>query len=537
MVAKGLLFDFNCRIIGCEKIIIEYDKNLIDKKYALSIANNYINLLINIVEDHNITIKDVLNINLYKYHSTKLKYKEINNKVYNEIYSKINETWLNVLKSNEDDFIHSGGDSLKAMELIATINKKLKTNISVMSFLKYPYKSNIINLINKNDLIIPSKKNFKLTYTQKIILTDNIVNENFIKNTLILDLKIDNQLQFNKENIFNNIKKVIDINNGLNIRFNYIDNDIFQYIFEDNLFYNIKATDYDKLNIEDEINEFAQEKLILNLPMYKVIINFNKEISILFLINHLICDGKSIIILKNDLLDIFSGKEINKRTSIDKCLNEIDIVLKNSIEYESFWKKELNKFIDTDNKIIKESTKSKYIFKSIDNNLINKIKNTINIKCSLNTFLFTAFSRLLKTYDINFFNIIISGRTLSYTNDIFGMFINTVPISLLNKDINIEYMNEYMLNIISKQYFDFEKYYTGNLDILYIFQPKELDNNNSNEFVMNLESKVPFAFEILESNSVDIRAVFMENIFSYKKIEKMINEFIEICDNLVNEIS
>lgn len=505
--------DFNFRVINNEYIFIDYNSNSIDEDYVTLFLSNYKLILKLVLENSNTTLFSIKNKVKTYLNNNNLDNNNLDGEIkFNNLekFDFLNIIWRKILNSDQSNFVLAGGDSLKAMELINTINDFYSTSISTHHFLKNPNKMFLYELLENKKSEICLNSEYTISYSQKKILTDILLNENHYKNLLSFKFNFTNE---NIDEVINHIIKVLDNNAGIFINLKYKDGEILQYLNKGDLSKVIKIIKDDNFDDIYYINKSSLEIELFESLLFRCFINVNSN-QILFVISHIICDGKSLDIIKNDFKLVFSGKELVKH-------NDILLYLENRSEVNKGYNYyEINSKYSTDNdytapNLINKNT-SKCIIFNLEDDIIKMFSNVSSYKINYNTIFLTAFSRMLKNMNIDIFNIILDGRTLNNSSDVFGMLTNIVPFKTYYKE-KIDEIQQILLECIYFQYYDFENINLSQNGIFYIYQPTDIKIESiDNNFI----SQVPFGFEVI--NNKYLRIAYSENYYSTQEIKNML---------------
>ena len=336
------------------------------------------------------------------------------------------------------NFFNLGGNSLKAMQLVSKIKNDYE--ISVSDILKAKTIRDIsTKLSNKKESIRISKSTatqFPATKSQEgIYFASSIHPESIIYNTPTA-ISIEGML--NKNKLEESINLVLKNNRILRSYFTIENNEVIQNISECKPI----SLNYLKVNKEEVSSHFLnfvkpfilQEPLLLKFRLLEI----EKNHHILFIdIHHLINDGYSQNLLVKEIFDLYNNFNVDnqKIDYLDYSLIEKEINKEKALKY---WKDNLNQF---------EKTQIPFDFPETDFNndghqvilnipevLYNKLNSiSKNLNITNYTVFLTAFAIL--EYKFSRKNTVtiggfFSGRDNLETQNMLGMFVSTLPITL-----------------------------------------------------------------------------------------------------------
>lgn len=494
-----------------------------------------------------------------------------------------------------DDFFDLGGHSLKAMQVIARVRKMLNVEVSIKSLFA---KSNFYEFVREiNDL---KKKNLQLekdwlvhvngdqgiplSYTQRRIwfLEQHVVS-NHVYNIASL-LEIEGFLDTDKlkdaveiiaqrhDNLRMSIKKfqgepIQKISDKLKLEYEVMDlslinNDIANKIVDDHI-YRLVRKKYDFENGP----LWRMKTFKLTNKQYKLLINFH----------HIICDGWSIKIFMDELVDCYRQLMEDKSIKFNslsynyKDYSYSQLQLADSASWTAkrrFWQDYLkgdlqNLNLPTDfQRKPQNSFNGNSIYFTITGTLYKKIKNiTEKYDTTLFNVLMTSYNIFLYRYTQQK-NIIVgttvANRSHSELESIIGFFANTLVFKTsidgdkIFSDI-LTKMHQESLEIFSNQDIPFESILeaiSADRDFSYssLFQTMfVLQNNQKADFkVSGIKAKwLPINQEtakfdlslFAEENEGALRFEFeySSDLFEKATIQRMSNHFIAILKHVVDE--
>ncbi|MGL5151657.1 MAG: condensation domain-containing protein, partial [Clostridium sp.] len=494
-----------------------------------------------------------------------------------EIEKKIAEVWKEVLSyeniSITDNFFELGGHSLSGMRIVSILNKELNKKISIKEFFdnitikelaKYienkeekSYKK--ISKAEKKkyyDLSSPQKRMYMLWENNKVNVAYNMPSA-FITHESIDIEKL--------EKVFN---KLVIRHSALRTRFVNIEGHIKQEILNE---LNIK-TQYIDDSSNDAVIDEKVRKLITpfdlnNGPLVRLIVSKVSEFQyILFMdIHHIISDGLTTGILVKELSEMFLGNELKEveydYVDYSEYQNKLE-ELGDLKKQKEFWLKELSgelPVIDLPldyKRITDRSFRGEKLELVIESDLADKIREFNRKNNNTSYAFFTSCISILIHKFSNQEDILIgspfSGRTHLDTQDIVGMFVNTIVFrTQLQNHITIkEYMDctkNKVLSIYDNQDYQFDtllnklQYKRENgrnplFDIMFAMQNADISDIylGSNKikpykFDMGIE-KFDITFQAFEGEEIEFEISYSIDIFKKETILNMISGFKKIIE-------
>lgn len=495
----------------------------------------------------------------------KTENKEI--KMRNKVDEFLKNELERILKSDnvniESSFWELGGDSLTAINLIATIQNKFNVSIDIKTILNAENIKEISDIISNNkgqNIIITKtdpKEYYELSAEQKMIFYSNqkIGKENIVYN-IPGAILIDKLLEKEKvENIFNII---INNNSSFKTYFELVNGEPVQKILKE---VKVKVSSYENTQeeIQQLINEFSKPFDLSAPPILRIELHYidGKKTLMLFESHHIIMDGTSLKILFKLFSDIYNDKLSykNKFEYIDYVEWQSKFIKTNKYtEIVKYWDEVLD-----DVQVLNfpydynmnQDYQGKNISKSISIKDFNRYKEKAKDMGVTPYMLFlTAFIITLKKYTGQN-NICIgtpySNRDKNEFKNVIGMFVNDLIINANIEDsmtINevLENIKEDVLLGITNQPYPYEKIskkLNGRslFDVMFMYQNTENDGILIDEKEIqiipatNNISKFNFSFEI----DPYTRKVNIEYCTSKLKKETM-NNFYKHYTNILEKI-
>ena len=352
----------------------------------------------------------------------------------------------------DDDFFDLGGDSLKAVTIIARIKKALKVDVSLEQFFNN-------STIHQLELLIESEVQtpiqgtlsssitkarestyYPLSATQKRQYFLNTLDEKSLAYNLPMVVKLEGKLDL--ERIKNSFQTLIDRHESLRTSFKFQDGEPVQ-IIHSNVAIEIDYFKADTRVVNQHIQEFIKPFHLEDASLFRVgVITTSEEEHVLMIdMHHIISDGTSIGILMDEFMQVYEGKTL-KPLSIQykdyAVWEQSETQLETTNNQKEFW---LNEFSDALTMI-----ELPYDFERpqqpINEGAVHVVKidatKTEALKQVAQSEKATLFMVLLAAYNVllsklsNSEDIVVGIPTASRDHNdlehIVGMFVNTIPV-------------------------------------------------------------------------------------------------------------
>lgn len=408
--------------------------------------------------------------------------------------------------SPNDTISNFGIDSIKIAQIISEIYERFKVDISFQNFYKIKTVSDCIDFILDNNTInyptfsiSPVQKYYTLSSQQKRLF---YLQEKIPESTAYnLPLVLKSPKSLNKTHIktLNKaISKLVSKYELLRSTFDIVDNEVVRIVHNKTSIHldiiNINSFDFPQ-NLITFLDKIIKPFKLSIFPLIKFsFVSFsNNENYLIIDMHHIIADWHSINLLIKELNNIIKGK-------IDRTCSKIDYDYKDYVDwqktllssnhynkYGQFWQKEFDAplvrlNVPSDNsKDISLVKNKKTIIKKLDLKLINNIKKfSINNNFSEFTIFLSNLFILLSKYsgenDITI-GCPVHNRTNKNMQDIFGMFVNTIPIRIsIQDDLVLQNfvskVHDKVLNALDNQNYQLE-------DILEVTSLMSEDSSNT----------------------------------------------------------
>lgn len=289
--------------------------------------------------------------------------------------------------------------------------------------------------------------------------------------------------------------------------------------------------------------------------------------------SHIITDGWSISILLRDLFKLYSLKGNRCGQALNKTRPFIDYIKwlksKDSDAAKDFWKEYLDGFNPnsmiptTRNKKKQKKSSFKEVEYIIEKDIYNSLENTAaELGITLPVILQTIWGIILQKYnntdDIVFGNVI-SGRTadISDIENMFGMFIGTIPVRINSKDKKTfkELAMESFINIIECQNFGYislsEIQKCANSDMIFdhifTYQNYPIDRSlKENESLKNMgmnvtsvkaieRSNYSFCLTFTPGDNLVLKINYDENVIDSRIINRIYEHINKVCREVARD--
>ena len=482
--------------------------------------------------------------------------------------------------SISDNFFDLGGDSLSGINLIMDINNIFEIDLSIDDIFKYPsielLSRHINTHANTNGYIIEKAPNmdfYPLSSAQKrMYLLTQINPFSIAYNTPFAIIFRDN---INITKLQNTIYQVVNKHATLRTSFHMLDGEIVQKI-NNNINFNINYISINfKDNIKNELIKFVKPFNLSESPLFRVTLLNSDNTNILLIdLHHIITDGASLHILANDISKIYSNQSLS-----DTLIEYVDFsvwennALKNNffVQQEKFWSDMFNNdvpILNMPTDFIRPSTKS--FEGNVYNNIINgSLYEDIKNFCAKNRitsymFFLAAYYILLSKYSSQNDIVIgspIAGRISDNLKDVFGMFVNTLPLKAhIDDKLSIcdfilyirelcvlAFKNQFypLDEIVNKQNISRDSSRNPLFDVLFVYQNfgvPFLKFDNSDATILNIgsnSSKFDISLEVIPNldKTYLINFEYATSLFKESTIINLCNNYITCIKNMVNSNS
>ena len=395
------------------------------------------------------------------------------------------QIWCDALKLKQvgisNDFFEIGGDSLSAVFVLSQILKEFKVTLGLTDLFTAKTIREIAELIDKKKVEeylpipnVPKSEYYELSSAQSRMFLINQIEGGSAKYNETQMLRVKGNLD--KDRLENAFKEIIKRHEILRTGFFMVDNKPVQKVF-DSVPFKIKYLDADESELDEIKNEFVKAFNLGNPPLLRVLlVRINDHEHMMFFdIHHIVIDGTSFGIFINEVLSLYEGRklcEIKKQYKDFAAWQNNEAKSETIKKQEDFWMKQFEDEIPVLNlptdfaRPLVPSGKGNKVYFTIDKKTTKSIKNICQeTETTMFMFLFAVYNVLLHRYsnqeDI-VVGIPVAGRNHPDTENMLGMFINTLPIRTAPKG-NMTFV-EYLLQVkdviikcLENQEFQYEK--------------------------------------------------------------------------------
>lgn len=345
-----------------------------------------------------------------------------------------------------DNFYSLGGDSLRAARLSGMLKKSLNIAVSIKDILAYPTIKSLAHLLTTKDTVVNEsirkaevKEFYEVSPAQRNMYTlCNIVEGTHYNIPLLYELKG----VVNEDQLFNAFKGLVARHEALRTTFELKGERVRQVIHE------TMAFDYETLHTRRPILEVAKGKInVFSLedgPLFRwaLIYDDAHQKKFLFLdFHHIICDGITVNIFMDDLFTLLEGKHLETNPLQYRDYSEWQSTRLNNNQltanqkyYSELFEGGIPKLnLKTDfSRPMYPTFKGHTIPFRISTDLAEKLKGiATETGTTMFMILLAAFNVFLSKYAKEEDIVVgtpFTGRENPDSNEIAGMFVNTLPI-------------------------------------------------------------------------------------------------------------
>ncbi|MCK4258348.1 MAG: amino acid adenylation domain-containing protein [Halanaerobiales bacterium] len=403
----------------------------------------------------------------------------------NEIEIKLHNLFRTLLKVEQigvnDNFFDLGGNSLKAIDLIARIYKEFAVNVTLSEFFDKPSLSQLAEHLQNAEKVmyagieeVESSEFYRLSSAQNRMYILNQMEKERLNYNLTSVMVIEGKLDLKRfEQTFNSL---VNRHDALRTWFEMVDGTPVQKIHP-HLDLHIDLLEVQSDEIEQKIKEFAKPFDLSQAPLIRVALL--KELTdrhILMLdMHHIITDGVSTGILIEEFARLYAGEEIPpvKIQYKDYAIWQQGLITQGKLKkQEKYWLETLKGEIpllampiDFPRPMV-QSLEGKNVHFKVDKNIATSLKLLAKKEsATLYMVLLAAFKTLLYRYTSQEIIIVgtpIAGRPHPDLERTIGIFVNTLALKS-NPDADktfrqfLNEVREYALKAYENQDYPFEK--------------------------------------------------------------------------------
>ena len=350
-----------------------------------------------------------------------------------------------------DNFFEIGGDSLKGMMLVARINNRLKSKITLNDLFTFPVIQHLIDEVivhsEKEEIPIPQapdKTDYALTPSQnRLYFLQNLYKDSTAYNECRM-YRIEGEIDFDR--LETTLSQLIQRHEILRTAFVFQEDSPRQVIVED---YHFEIEHYHAPNgkTDEIVQSFIRPFDLSKAPLLRIgIVEISKR-EYLFMIDmhHIMYDAHSSRIFTQEFLDIYNGKNTQavKRQFKDysEWLNGSYLNEKKKIQ-RNFWVQEfsdmsmLNMPRDYERPLVKDFKGKQIKFELTEWELgqLREIAQKESVSFYMLTLsIFSVFLAKISNQEDVVLGTVTSGRSHPDMEKIIGMFVNTVPLRYFPK--------------------------------------------------------------------------------------------------------
>ena len=347
-----------------------------------------------------------------------------------------------------DDFIRLGGDSLTAIRLLSYIED---FNINVADILSLKTPKLIAENLNKFPIdwnIYSLDEGCPLNESQLNVYLDIKANDK--TDVYLIPLIMNISGRYKIDAIISALESMLDVHPILGMSVS--DKEDVPYLVKGSK----PLFDVVSEEVDDEfIVEFLSKPFDLSESLCRfLIVENNEDYNLFAVFHHIIFDGLSKAIFKQDLQHILEGKVVDLDDSFLKvsAFNQQITGSSDYAEAEEFYESMLADADDAGellDSVLADGPGSTLIDLDIDNELFNSFLEKHNV--SENVFFSSVFAYTLSRFvgsDNVLFNIVENGRDRFDNFDSVGMFVNTLPLLVNCKNQNIDSFMEHVSRMV-----------------------------------------------------------------------------------------
>jgi len=506
-------------------------------------------------------------IDNYSYEEPKTK----EEKIVVEVYKKV--LGLDKIGIN-DNFFLIGGHSLRASKAVNILKNEYNYMLMIEDIFKYPKVKDLAKhistcKISETDLIQPAKikEFYPMHFTQRGIYASYMMEPKSTTYNMSSAILISGE--FNIEKLNDAYKTLIRKNKIFQTGFVNVDGEVVQKIFNNvtGFVEELQCNSSSEEDINSCFDSFVRPFDLSKPPLSRLAYTkIEKDLYLLmFDIHHIISDGMSMNIIKEQLSSLYNG-DVLPESKIDFKDYSVWNEKHDWSKQKKYWKNKLENFssileLPTDNL---RRNKMRYNGNNITINSTEEMYKKIKSICNKNGV--TEYMVLLSAYIILLHrwsgqkNITIgtpvSGRTQKDTENIIGMFANTIPSTyFVNPEMQystlIENIKETCLNDFENQNIPFYELVEMSgirsddsrnplVDTLFAFQNNEdveLNFNGVNQKVLKNNYLIDI-FDVLlniEVENYKYKFTFEYNtdLFGITTAKMVINEYVNILSKII----
>lgn len=347
--------------------------------------------------------------------------------------------------SVDDDFFRIGGHSILVAKLVGEIEERSSKRLSLKDVFEYRTPEKLAVVIEKSSSSermnkAEEKKTYAMTSAQKRISFIQDMDENDTIYNMPICFELDKDIDFAR--LKSAFEKVISMNEMLRTKLVCIDGEYVQEVCNE--------IDADCTYIETDgdintvIRDFIRPFDLKNANVIRIqLVKNNGKMYFMFDMHHAAGDGTSVGILLDEIGRIYNGEDVSKKYFQYKDYSEY-INNRDFADAEKYWVEQFEEEVTAidlpyDNVRNKYQTSNGGFYEiSLPKNVLDDVKrfcdeNRITEHMYLMSMLYITLSKHSAQSDI-VIGSILDGRTSYETQDMIGMFVNTLPVRIITDE-------------------------------------------------------------------------------------------------------
>ena len=323
----------------------------------------------------------------------------------NDKEEKIANVWKKILGVEQvginDNFFDLGGNSIKAILFVAQLNSLYKLNIEISTLFKNPEIKTLAQHLTEADdnfSLVANTDSIGLSPQQMSMWISEIKNNT--SNIIVAGVKIPQA--FDGIKFKSAIDTIIYRHKAFRTTFVYADNQPMQKVLTDGYEnYSIEFISEEDLKKAKDEHKFNLEEF----PLFKIyVLREENSFKVFLKIHHLIFDGWSLNVFKNELLSLYTNANedlVNIRFQYEDYVNKLEN--RNIKEIYNYWEsklKDVPNFLSLPEKAgsstVEINKNGDYVEIALDNQILTSIKKyTQESGVTLSTFVFACIKIVL----------------------------------------------------------------------------------------------------------------------------------------------
>ena len=476
----------------------------------------------------------------------------------NEIEETLCLTFKEILDIDEvsviDNFFELGGHSLKAMKLVNRIEAEAGKRVSLKEVMKHPTVEKLAELITgkKADVYVPipiveKKAYYPMSSVQKRMYILNQFDKKSITYNMPQGLKLTGDV--NVLNLEKALETLMHRHEILRTTFMTVEEELVQKVNEA-MPLDFEIMEDTKTSEEELMNDFIQPFDLNVGPLLRMkIIKRKGEYLLLIDMHHIISDGMSMDIFTNELMALYHGDNFDSLThqyrDYSEWLRERDLN-----DQKDYWLSQfeeeapiLNMPLDYP-RPTEQSFKGAMIFENIGEDLTKQIKQFAQTNQATEYMVFLSAVMILLGKYSNQEDIVIgspiSGRTHQDTENMLGMFVNTLamrgrPVGEKRYEEFLEEIKETCFKAYENQEYPFEDL------IEEVIQHRDMSRNPLFDVMIVMQNNENVELQLkevrLESMELDFTISKFDFTFHIYEADQGYQIALEYCTDLYKEES